>query len=93
MFPLKRRLLTEEEFINQGAVETEKALEELRSFCNSPGSKPWKIVSRLKDPRRFSGFVEGDSHLDDDEILTYDSDHEALEDAAAADLLTDDDDD
>lgn len=35
--------------------------------------------------------MEGSSHLDDDEIMAYDSENEALEEAAAADLLTDDD--
>ncbi len=39
----------------------------------------------------FSSFIEGSSHLDDEEILAYDSENEALEEAAAADLLTDDD--
>lgn len=40
---------------------------------------------------RFSSFMEGSPHLEDEEILAYDSENEALEEAAAADLLTDDD--
>ncbi|XP_037785385.1 nuclear envelope integral membrane protein 1-like isoform X2 [Penaeus monodon] len=74
-FPPKVRPLTEEEYIQQANVETRKALEELRSFCRSPGCDAWKTVSRLKSPQRFAEFVEGGSHLDDDMILAYESNH------------------
>ena len=33
IFPPKTKLLTEEEFIMQGSVETRKALEQLREYC------------------------------------------------------------
>lgn len=51
-FPPKPRLLTNEEFYEQGARETTKALEELKQFCSSPESKPWKMMTRLKNPHR-----------------------------------------
>ncbi|ODN04874.1 Nuclear envelope integral membrane protein 1b [Orchesella cincta] len=89
-FPPKPKFLTEEEYITQGAEETQKCLEELRKFCNSPECNTWKVVSRIKDPKRFSSFIEGESHLSDSEVMAYDSETEALEEAAAADLLTDD---
>ncbi|XP_037629157.1 nuclear envelope integral membrane protein 1 isoform X2 [Sebastes umbrosus] len=49
-----RRLLTEEEYQKQGEEETLRALEELRKHCNSPEFSPWKAVSRLQSPQRFS---------------------------------------
>ena len=41
------RLLTEEEYRLQGEVETRKALEQLREYCNSPDCSAWKTVSRI----------------------------------------------
>lgn len=52
-FPPKQRLLSSEEFHNQSVLETTKALEELKAYCNSPDSKPWRMMTRLKDPQRF----------------------------------------
>lgn len=52
IFKPKIRLLTEEEYQQQGLEETKKALEELRSFCQSPECKPWKTISRLRSPNR-----------------------------------------
>lgn len=72
-FPPKRRLITEEEYNEQGARETAKALEELRNFCSSPEAKPWKTMLKLRDPARFASFIEGDSHLEDEEILDYET--------------------
>lgn len=51
-FPQKQRLLTSEEFHEQGLLETTRALAELKEYCNSPESKPWRMMSRLKDPQR-----------------------------------------
>ena len=34
--------MTEEEFITQGVVETKKALDQLKEYCRSPESKPWR---------------------------------------------------
>lgn len=91
-FPPKRKLLTLDEYAEQGVIETRKALEELKFFCSSPESKPWKTVSRLKNPKRykthhsqmlyasyillvnfirFASFVEGESHVHDDEVLLH----------------------
>lgn len=72
-FPPKPRLLTEEEFNEQGARETAKALAELREFCSSPEAKPWRTMLKLRDPSRFASFIEGNSHLEDDEILDYET--------------------
>ncbi|XP_048730582.2 nuclear envelope integral membrane protein 1-like isoform X2 [Ostrea edulis] len=73
IFKPKIKLLTEEEYQEQGHEETKKALEELRSFCQSPECNAWKTISRLKIPGRFADFVEGKSwHVTDDELLEYD---------------------
>uniref|UniRef100_A0A915HHK8 Deacetylase sirtuin-type domain-containing protein n=1 Tax=Romanomermis culicivorax TaxID=13658 RepID=A0A915HHK8_ROMCU len=66
-FPPKLRFLTEEEYIEQGSVETQKALSALREYCRSPKCDAWNITSRLKSP------MSGDSHLNDDELLNYDT--------------------
>lgn len=52
MFPERRKLLTENEFRLQAIRETNKALNELKGYCSSPESNPWKTVLRLKDPIR-----------------------------------------
>jgi len=83
-FPPKTKLLTEEEFILQGSVETRKALEQLREYCKSPDCNAWKTISRVKTPQRLAAFVEGNSHLSDEEVLDYESDPQPL--------LTDDED-
>ncbi|XP_061171202.1 nuclear envelope integral membrane protein 1-like [Saccostrea echinata] len=74
IFKPKIKLLTEQEYQEQGFEETKKALEELRSFCQSPECNKWKTISSLSNPRRFADFVEGRSwHVTDDELLEYDS--------------------
>lgn len=52
MFPIKRKLLTEDEYRKEGIRETNKALYELREYCSSPNCNPWKTVLKLKDPIR-----------------------------------------
>ncbi|KAL1483465.1 hypothetical protein MTO96_033174, partial [Rhipicephalus appendiculatus] len=74
VFRPKVKLLTEEEYILQGDVETRKALNSLREFCGSPNCKTWQVVTRLKDPVRFAKFVQGQSHLADEEVLQYELD-------------------
>lgn len=37
----------------QGEVETRRALEELRKYCNSPDFSAWKPVSRIQSPKRY----------------------------------------
>ncbi|KAK8726774.1 hypothetical protein OTU49_010046, partial [Cherax quadricarinatus] len=112
-FPPKVTRLTEEEYIQQGTIETRKALDDLRSFCRSPNCDAWKTVSRLRTPQRFvefvgspqkrqsntpnrerfAEFVEGGSHLDDEAILAYESNHLTPNRDEDADpyLTTDDD--
>ncbi|XP_049827271.1 nuclear envelope integral membrane protein 1a isoform X2 [Schistocerca gregaria] len=70
-FPPKLKLLSEEEYYEQGVRETKKALEELRGYCSSPECDTWKTVLKLKNPVRFAEFMKGDSHLSDDEMVQY----------------------
>ncbi|CAB3239492.1 unnamed protein product [Arctia plantaginis] len=72
-FPPKPRLLTSEEYYEQGARETKMALENLRKYCSSPDCAQWKIMLKLNDSKRFASFVEGNSHLSDDEVVDYES--------------------
>lgn len=73
-FPEKRRLLTTDEFEEQGRVETEKALKDLREFLKSPKCKShWSLVKNLSQPVRFASFVEGEGHITLDETVEYDS--------------------
>lgn len=80
-FPPKVRFLTNEEYYEQGVKETTKALDELRQFCSSPECKQWQVMRKLKDPLRFAEFVEGESHLRDDEILKYESSRQDFSDS------------
>lgn len=67
----KPRLLTEQEYLDQTQVETQRALDQLRSYCKSPKCDAWKITSRLSSPSRFAEFVAGSPHVNQDEILNY----------------------
>ncbi|XP_076776637.1 nuclear envelope integral membrane protein 1 isoform X3 [Arvicanthis niloticus] len=69
------RLLTEEEYRIQGEVETQKALQELREFCNSPDCSAWKTISRIQSPKRFADFVEGSFHLTPNEVSVHEQEY------------------
>ncbi|KAJ6629548.1 Nuclear envelope integral membrane protein 1b [Pseudolycoriella hygida] len=88
-FPPRIRLLTNEEYYEQTARETTKALDELKRFCSSPESQPWRTMTKLKDPRRFASFMEGQPHLLDSEILEY----ESLSHISNTDISNDEEDD
>lgn len=51
-FPPKQRLLTIEEYEAQARETTRRELDKMMQFCSSPEAKPWRTVSRLKDPKR-----------------------------------------
>ncbi|XP_075971863.1 nuclear envelope integral membrane protein [Anticarsia gemmatalis] len=72
-FPPKPRLLTSEEYYEEGARETKMALENLRKYCSSPDCAQWKIMLKLNDSKRFASFVEGNSHLSDEEVVDYEA--------------------
>ncbi|XP_061413048.1 LOW QUALITY PROTEIN: nuclear envelope integral membrane protein 1a-like [Lethenteron reissneri] len=69
--PPEVRLLTEEEYQQQGEVETQRALESLRELCRSPDFHAWKAVTQLNSPRRFADFVEGSPHLSPQEMSLH----------------------
>merc|ERR1712179_428837 len=69
--PRQIHLLSEEEYLSQSRIETEKALESLREFCQSPKCNSWKITSRLESPSRFAEFVQGSNHITENEVLEY----------------------
>lgn len=51
------RLLSEDEYFDQGRIETKNALESLRQFSRSPNCDAWKTIRRLKDPMRYIKIV------------------------------------
>uniref|UniRef100_A0A914L415 Uncharacterized protein n=2 Tax=Meloidogyne TaxID=189290 RepID=A0A914L415_MELIC len=60
--PQPRKLLSEEEYLEESRIYTRMELENLRQFCNSQNSKTnWQLVSRLKRPNRMASFITGDS--------------------------------
>lgn len=69
--PKPRRLLSEKEYNEQGVREADKALEELRAYCNSPECTEWSTMLNLKNPTRFAAFIDGTFHIDHDEIYEY----------------------
>ncbi|NXM62045.1 NEMP1 protein, partial [Illadopsis cleaveri] len=69
--PTPPRLLSEEEYRLQGEVETQKALAELRSVCQSPEFSAWSTVSRIQSPKRFADFVAGASHVTPSEVSAH----------------------
>uniref|UniRef100_A0A8C6RLE7 Nuclear envelope integral membrane protein 1 n=1 Tax=Nannospalax galili TaxID=1026970 RepID=A0A8C6RLE7_NANGA len=73
--PVPPRLLTEEEYRIQGEVETQKALQNLRAFCNSPDCSAWKTISRIQSPKRFADFVEGSFHLTPNEVSVHEQEY------------------
>nr|XP_040238005.2 nuclear envelope integral membrane protein 1 [Anopheles coluzzii] len=77
-YPGKRRLLTVEEFEEQGRIETDRALKDLREYCRSPECKQWTTMMRLRDPVRFASFVEGSPHVMEEECFEYDTVHSSI---------------
>ena len=48
----KLKLLSEQEYLDQSRVETERALKELRDYCQSPKCDAWKHITSLRSPGR-----------------------------------------
>ncbi|XP_038078390.1 nuclear envelope integral membrane protein 1-like [Patiria miniata] len=72
---MKIRLLTEDEYYEQGRVETRKALDQLREYCRSPDCNQWKMIANLESPKRFAQFIMGDEdHVTGNELSAYEDD-------------------
>jgi len=85
------KLLSEEQYNTQAHEETRKALEQLKAFCRSPESKPWKTVTRLRSPGRFAEFIEGSPHLTEAEVMEYSHwDYNTDDEYEDNDIYTDD---
>ncbi|XP_028847662.1 nuclear envelope integral membrane protein 2 isoform X2 [Denticeps clupeoides] len=82
----KTRLLTEEEYREQGEVYTKFSLEELREYCKTPGFPAWDTVLKLNSPQRFAEFLRGASHVNPTEMQTHEM-HYGLGGAYYEDLL------
>ena len=63
------KLLSESEYRESARVETNRALEELRKFCLSPGSQ--RHLDKIKSPGRFKDFLCGSDHVSMDEVIEY----------------------
>ncbi|EGI69236.1 Transmembrane protein 194A [Acromyrmex echinatior] len=90
VFPEKRKLINEDQYRQEGIRQTRKALKGLQNYCSSPECNPWKTVLKLKDPIRFAKFMEGESHLLEDEIEEHE---EEISKILEKGEYTDDDDD
>ncbi|KYM79556.1 hypothetical protein ALC53_09995 [Atta colombica] len=94
VFPEKRKLINEDQYRQEGIRQTRKALKGLQNYCSSPECNPWKTVLKLKDPIRFARFMEGESHLLEDEIEEHEEEtSKILEKGEYTDDDDDDDDD
>ncbi|NXQ29527.1 NEMP1 protein, partial [Alaudala cheleensis] len=91
--PTPPRLLSEEEYRVQGEVETQKALAELRSICQSPEFSAWSTVSRIQSPKRFADFVGGASHVTPHEVSTHEQEFGLASLCIDEQLFEEDDDD
>ncbi|XP_018591088.2 nuclear envelope integral membrane protein 2 isoform X2 [Scleropages formosus] len=69
------RLLTEEEYREQGEIHTKASLEELRCHCNRPDFPAWDTVLRLRSPQRFAEFLRGGSHVSPGESQSHDNEY------------------
>ncbi|XP_066063562.1 nuclear envelope integral membrane protein 1 isoform X2 [Chamaea fasciata] len=91
--PTPPRLLSEEEYRLQGEVETQKALAELRSVCQSPEFSAWTTVSRIQSPKRFADFVAGASHVTPNEVSAHEREFGLASLSIDEELFEEDDDD
>ncbi|XP_067300455.1 nuclear envelope integral membrane protein 2 isoform X2 [Pseudorasbora parva] len=67
------RLLTEEEYREQGEIHTKASLEELREHCNKPGFPAWDTVLRLRSPQKFAEFLRNGSHITQEELQNHEN--------------------
>ncbi|KAL5243648.1 hypothetical protein ACI65C_011058 [Semiaphis heraclei] len=75
----KLRLLSEDEYIQQALIETPKALDELRKYCNSPDCDTWKVVNRLHNPKKFAMFMETSAHVSTKSVNEHEKELEDYE--------------
>uniref|UniRef100_A0A8C2KWV2 Nuclear envelope integral membrane protein 2 n=1 Tax=Cyprinus carpio TaxID=7962 RepID=A0A8C2KWV2_CYPCA len=69
----KVRLLTEEEYREQGEIHTRASLDELREHCNRPGFPAWDTVLRLRSPHRYAEFLRSGSHITQEELQNHEN--------------------
>ncbi|XP_016150036.1 nuclear envelope integral membrane protein 2-like [Sinocyclocheilus grahami] len=69
----KVRLLTEEEYREQGEIHTRASLDELRKHCNRPGFPAWDTVLRLRSPHRYAEFLRSGSHITQEELQNHEN--------------------
>ncbi|XP_055071651.2 nuclear envelope integral membrane protein 2 [Misgurnus anguillicaudatus] len=82
----KVRLLTEDEYREQGERHTKACLDELREHCNKPGFNAWDAVLRLRSPQSFAKFLHSGSHVTSEELQSHES-HYGVGGAFHEDLL------
>lgn len=69
--PPTRVYLTQQQYDEQGVIETEHALKELSKYCSSPKCDSWKVVSRLKEPKKFANFLMDGQQFTAEEAEAY----------------------
>ncbi len=51
-FPKKRKLLSQDEYARQADEFTQKQLNDLKKYVQSPDCNSWRLISRLKSPEK-----------------------------------------
>ncbi|XP_056610853.1 nuclear envelope integral membrane protein 2 [Triplophysa dalaica] len=69
----RNRLLTEEEYREQGERHTKACLDELREHCNRPGFPAWDTVLRVRSPQMLAEFLRSGCHVTPEELQSYES--------------------
>ncbi|XP_016301145.1 nuclear envelope integral membrane protein 2-like [Sinocyclocheilus anshuiensis] len=69
----KLRLLTEEEYREQGEIHTRASLEVLQEHCNKSGFPAWDTVLRLRSPQKFAEFLRNGSHVTQEELQNHEN--------------------
>ncbi|XP_067265116.1 nuclear envelope integral membrane protein 2 [Chanodichthys erythropterus] len=67
------RLLTEDEYREQGEIHTRASLDELREHCNKPGFPAWDTVLKLRSPQKFAEFLRSGSHITQEELQSHEN--------------------
>lgn len=77
--PKPRKLLTEDEYNQEGQDFTLKALAELKEHCQSPKCNTWEVVDKISTPSKFATFMNKGLHVSYDEQMAYDQDMDLID--------------
>lgn len=74
-----RRLLSDDEYLQQGVSTTQLELEKLRQHLNeSKDGSPWRYINKLNDPKRFADFAVGSPHVSQTELSAFEEELDSM---------------